>query len=249
MSAGISGSYTVLSAATMSAVSCSSSSGGIDEPGTGVAATGIGSAVTSGVSAILVSIISSTLEVIPAKAGIHATIVLAPDAGVGSRLRGNDAIASPKEVARLDQRLGQGVHLGLGIIHGERGAAGGRDPEPVHQRLGAMVACAHRHTRTVDDGGDVVRVQPIDAEGDDGALVLGGAMDLEPIELAQAGVRIVPQLGLVTGDALAADLQHVVEGGAEADRLHDRRRAGFELVWRYVIVDGVLVHAPDHLAA
>src|SRR5437667_11204239 len=56
MSAGISGSYTVLSAATMSAVSCSSSSGGIDEPGRGVAATGVGAAVASGVSAVLVSI-------------------------------------------------------------------------------------------------------------------------------------------------------------------------------------------------
>src|SRR5947209_18013643 len=119
MSAGISGSYTVLSAATMSAVSCSSSSGGIDEPGTGVAVTGIGSVVTSRVSAVLVSIISSKLEVIPAKAGIHATIVLAPDAGVGSRLRGNDAIPSPQEVARLDQRLSPGIHVGPGIVHGK----------------------------------------------------------------------------------------------------------------------------------
>src|SRR5512145_2866683 len=37
MSAGISGSYTVLSAATISAVSCSSSSGGMEELGSGAA--------------------------------------------------------------------------------------------------------------------------------------------------------------------------------------------------------------------
>src|SRR5437868_11736781 len=101
MSAGISGSYTVLSAATMSAVSCSSSSGGIDEPGTGVAVTGIGSVVTSGVSAVLVSIVSSILDVIPAKAGIHATIVLAPDAAWVPACAGMTLSRHPKKSRAL----------------------------------------------------------------------------------------------------------------------------------------------------
>ena len=37
--------------------------------------------------------------------------------------------------------------------------------------------------------------------------------------------------------------------GAEPDRLHDRRRAGLELVRRLAVGDAVLEHVADHLAA
>ena len=63
------------------------------------------------------------------------------------------------------------------VVHGERGAAGGRDAEALHQRLRAMGAGAHRDARAVDDGRNVVGMQPLHREGDDRALVLGAAED------------------------------------------------------------------------
>src|SRR6185295_9378207 len=170
MSAGISGSYTVFSAATISAVSCSSSSGGIDEPGSG--AFGLSSMV------VLRTRMANgewRMEILPFAIG-HSPFAL-----------------SRKELVRLQQGLGEGVHLGLGIVHGERGAAGCRHAQALHQGLGAVVAGAHRHAGAVDDGGHVVWVQPVDAEGDDGALVPGVAMDPEPVELGQPLVRVVLQ--------------------------------------------------------
>ena len=50
-------------------------------------------------------------------------------------------------------------------------------------------------------------------------------------------------------DAVAADLAHVVERGAEPDRLDDRRRAGLEAVRRRVVGHALGRHDVDHLAA
>ena len=47
-----------------------------------------------------------------------------------------------KELVGLEQGLGEGVDLGPGVVHGERGAAGGGDAEALHQGLGAVVAGA-----------------------------------------------------------------------------------------------------------
>ena len=54
---------------------------------------------------------------------------------------------------------------------------------------------------------------------------------------------------LVRADARLADRLDVVDRGAEPDRLHDRRRAGLELVRRLAIGDAILEHFADHLAA
>ena len=43
-------------------------------------------------------------------------------------------------------------------------------PKPLHQRLRAMVPGPHRHALAVDDGRDVVRMQPVHGERDDAAL-------------------------------------------------------------------------------
>ena len=48
---------------------------------------------------------------------------------------------------------------------------------------------------------------------------------------------------------LAADLHHIVERGAEPDRLHDGRRAGLEAVRRLGVGDAVDGDRLDHLAA
>src|SRR5581483_5778251 len=89
----------------MSAVSCSSSSGGIEEPGPGpgpgpgVAATG--SPAASSLSAVLVSIANSELGVIPAKAGTHATPEAHRLPSVAARLRGHDAHYPKKSCALI----------------------------------------------------------------------------------------------------------------------------------------------------
>src|SRR5215470_6061032 len=133
----------------MSAVSCSSSSAGIDEPGTGRGASG--SSAMAGLSAVLLSIANSNLHAHSLSSNPRR--VLAP-----ARVRR----PSGKEVVRLDQCLHQGVHLGLGIVHGEGGPARGRHAEPIHQGLSAMMAGTYGHTRAVDDGRNIVRVQAVD---------------------------------------------------------------------------------------
>src|SRR5688572_26281357 len=59
---------------------------------------------------------------------------------------------SSKELVRLLERLEQGVHLILGIVHGERGPARRRDTEALHERLRAVMPGPDRHPRPVDDG-------------------------------------------------------------------------------------------------
>src|SRR5262249_29429466 len=48
---------------------------------------------------------------------------------------------------------------------------------------------------------------------------------------------------------LPADLLHIFQRGAEPDRLHDRRGAGFKAMWRIVVSDVVFRHFEDHFSA
>ena len=112
-----------------------------------------------------------------------------------------------------------------------------------------MMAGADRYARAVDDGRDIVRVQAIDRERHDGALVQRTAVDLEPLELPQPSVRVGADIGLVRRDLLAADLHHVAERRAKPDGRHDRRRTCLEAMRRRRVGDAVGVHALDHLAA
>ena len=112
-----------------------------------------------------------------------------------------------------------------------------------------MGAGAHRHAGAVDDRRHVVRMRALHLEGDDRPLVLGGAEDAQRVDLPQPVVGVAHQPLLVAADARLADRGDIVERGAEPDRLHDRRRAGFELVRRIAVSDAVLEHLADHLAA
>ena len=112
-----------------------------------------------------------------------------------------------------------------------------------------MGAGTHRDAGAVDDGRDIVRMGALDLEGDDRPLVLGRAENAQRVDLAQALMGILDQRGLVRPDARLADRVDIVDGGAEPDRLHDRRRAGLEPVRRLAIGDAVLEHLADHLAA
>src|SRR6202043_2333151 len=86
-------------------------------------------------------------------------------------------------------------------------------------------------------------------EGDDGALLPRAADDAQRIYSAQPLMGIFGELGLVRADARLADRTDIVDGRPQADRLHDRWRAGLELVRRLPIGDAVLEDLPDHLAA
>src|SRR5262245_66055242 len=90
-------------------------------------------------------------------------------------------------------------------------------------------------------------MQAVDAKRDDGTLVPGLPVNLEPVQLGEPRVGVVLQALLVRGNALAPHLHHVVEGGGEADRLYDGWRASLELVGRLAIGDAVGMHALDHL--
>src|SRR5262249_57578473 len=89
----------------------------------------------------------------------------------------------------------------------------------------------------------------LELEGNDRALVLGGAEDAQRVDLAQSFVGVVDEGSLVRADARSADRIDIVDGGAKPDRLHDRRRAGLEFVRGLAVDDAVLEHLPDHLAA
>ena len=54
---------------------------------------------------------------------------------------------------------------------------------------------------------------------------------------------------LVGSDAFLADRIDVVDGGAQPDRFHDRRRPGLEFVRGVAIGDPVPRDLADHLAA
>src|SRR4051794_40373626 len=86
-------------------------------------------------------------------------------------------------------------------------------------------------------------------ERDDRALVASGAEDADGIHLAQSLLSIGPKRLLVRADRRTADRLHVVQRSAEADRLHDRRRAGLEAMRRAVVGDTVFGDDLDHLAA
>ena len=64
------------------------------------------------------------------------------------------------------EALDQAVDLLAGRVDAEAGAGGGGDAEPLHQRLGAVVAGADRDAVAVEDLGDVVGVDALELEGD-----------------------------------------------------------------------------------
>ena len=112
-----------------------------------------------------------------------------------------------------------------------------------------MRAGAHRDALPVDHHRHVMGMNALQFEGDDRALARRIAEDAQRVDGAQPLMRIGLEVGLMRGDALAADRFHVVERGTQPDRLDDRRRAGLEAVRRVVVGDAVLGHLLDHLAA
>src|SRR6185436_3181165 len=75
-----------------------------------------------------------------------------------SSVRGTVASVEPEDTPGVEQPVDQAIDL-LGRRVDPEARSGGRDdPEPVHQRLGAVVAGADGDAVAVEDLGDVVGV-------------------------------------------------------------------------------------------
>jgi len=91
-----------------------------------------------------------------------------------------------------------------------------------------------RHTFTIDDRADVVRVHAGDDERDDGDLVARRANEANSVDGTERCGRFVEQRGLVGLDGLKSDALQVLDGAAKADRAGNVRRASLELVRQVV---------------
>src|SRR5436309_9821094 len=90
---------------------------------------------------------------------------------MGSRKHLTDGVQPVDELVDL---LGDRVEV-------EARPVRGRDAELLHQRLTAVMPGADRHALQVEDLRHVVRVDPLEVEGDDaGATVGGRAVELDP---------------------------------------------------------------------
>ncbi len=115
-------------------------------------------------------------------------------------------------------------------VDAEAGARGAVQPQPAHQRLGAMVAGAHRDALPVQQGRDVVRVRALHREADHPAAILRRADHVQARDGRQPRQRVLGQRRLMRGDRVVADALDEADRGAQADRLQDGGRAGLELV-------------------
>ena len=116
--------------------------------------------------------------------------------------------------------------------------------------LRAVVSGAHRDTLPVEDLRHVVRVDAVDVQGHDPGAVLGRrAVRRNPRELVETAQGVLDEIALVPLDRGETDLEYVVDGGPEPDRLGDRGSSSLELVRQ--LVPGRSLHGdgPDHLAA
>ena len=77
----------------------------------------------------------------------------------------------------------------------------------------------------------------------------GGPTTRRPSHLGEPFEHVRGERALVRAHALHPELVEVVDRGAQADRLRDRRRAGLELPRQLVPGGALEVHGGDHVAA
>ena len=124
------------------------------------------------------------------------------------------------------EALDQAVDLLGRRVDAEAGAGGGGDAEAVHQRLGAVVAGAHRDAVAVEDLGDVVGVDALELERDRAERApgeRGRAEDAQARHLGQPLERVVGDLALVGEHRVHAERVEPAQRRGHPDRLGDRR--------------------------
>jgi len=104
-------------------------------------------------------------------AGPRSALVLA---GVAAAIGGIwlASARSERQDAAHDLESGhEPLHVIRGVVHGKRRPGGGRHTEAPHQRLRAVVPGADAHAAPAEDLPDVVRMRPVEREGDEGAAL------------------------------------------------------------------------------
>src|SRR3954451_22594457 len=87
-------------------------------------------------------------------------------------LRSSNGTLSSEDSPDVVQRVDEGVDVGAGVVHGERGARRRRDAEALHERLRAVVAGADADLVAAEDLGHVVRVRDVEREGGERAAAV-----------------------------------------------------------------------------
>ena len=135
-----------------------------------------------------------------------------------------------------------------GVVGGEGGAHGAGGVEAAHEGLAAMVAGADGDSHLVDEGAEVIVVDALDIERE-GALAVGGAVEVEAGNVGEGGGGLFDEGLFVGGDGAEVEGVEPVEGGGEGDASFDVGGAGF-VAEGEVVVSGALVgDFFDHLAA
>ncbi len=136
----------------------------------------------------------------------------------------------------------------MGVVEGERGAHCALDAVALHQRLGAVVTCAHSDTELVEQYPRVVVVGVADKERYDGCFVGSRAIDAQP-RYAEHGVGgMHEQFVFVRGNVVDADAVHIVHGRAECRRADIVGRAGLEFIWQVGPRGAAETYVAYHLA-
>jgi len=147
------------------------------------------------------------------------------------------------------ERIHQPVDIFFRIIHRNRGARGRRHVKSVHQRLGAVVPRPHGNAGAVDDHADVMGMRALDHEGKDTSLIRGRTDQPEFFHFLHPLGGISQKRAFMGQNIFPAEPVHIIERRAEADGLHDGRRARLETVRRVGIGDPVHGDLTDHFTA
>ena len=144
--------------------------------------------------------------------------------------------------------LGEQFDFFGGIVGGEGGADGAGGVEAAHEGLAAVVAGPDGDSHLVDEGAEVVVVDAFDIERE-GALAIGGAVEVEAWDVSEGGGGLFDEGLFVSGDGGEVEGVEPVEGSSESDASFDVRGAGF-VAEGEVVVGGTLVgDFLDHLAS
>ena len=144
---------------------------------------------------------------------------------------------------------GEGVDVGRGGVGREAGAHGAGYAVAVHDRLGAVMACAHGNAELVEQQAGVVGVGVAYEERYYRGFVRGTAYDAQVVDGKEALCGVVQQLFFVAGNGRHAYGLQVVDGGTEAQHVGHRGGAGLELEGQHVVGGTLELDVGNHLAA
>ena len=86
----------------------------------------------------------------------------------------------------------QRVDVRIVVVGRQRHACRAVEVEALHHRLGTVMSCAHRHPEGVEGLRHVVRMHPVEREGDDGIAVLQRGRPEQPRTVDALNRLVVP---------------------------------------------------------